>query len=100
MENHPLNSKLEFGLYITVFVIGVLLVIGSYFLYSSDQEFAKDLLLNLGANMTVLTLVFSIYKFFSGRSRVPPELRGKLSEFASPSRMSSTRDYDDENPNG
>lgn len=86
-----LNKKaiIEFSLYFSILVVGVVLIAISYY----QTDFVQDLLLNLGSNMTVITIVFLISKIFSERSKVPPELQGKLSDMASPSPGSVERKY-------
>jgi hypothetical protein len=84
---------LEYGLYLVIFILGVILIVISY----HSHDFVQDLFLNLGSNMAVITIVFFFSKIFSERSRVPPELRGKLSELASPRPGSVERGYRDGN---
>lgn len=88
-----LNKKaiIEFSLYFFILAVGVASIVISYY----QKSFVQTLLLNLGSNMTVITIVFLISKVFSERSKVPPELRGKLSDMASPSPGSVERKYHD-----
>jgi len=88
-----LNKKaiIEFSLYFFILAIGVVLIVISYY----RTGFIQALLLNLGSNMAVITIIFLISKVFSERSKVPPELRGKLSDMASPSPGNAERNYPD-----
>lgn len=83
------KAFLELGLYLVIFFLGLTLILISY----CSQGFVQDLLLSLGSDMAVVTIVFGISKIFSERSRVPPELRGKLSKLASPRPGSVERRY-------
>jgi len=94
MDNKSLPAKLELGLYVSVFLIGVFCIWGAYKIHGNvDYDFYYDLLLGLGTNMTVVTIVFGIYKFFNSQSKVPDYLRGRLSDMASHDPGTIKRNY-------
>jgi hypothetical protein len=101
MNEKTPSSGIEFALYISVFVLGILCIVGSYCirLITTDPfPFYYNLLSGLGTNMVVVTIVFGIYKFFSGKSKIPEELREKLADRASPAPKKTKRDYTDVRP--
>ena len=94
MENKSLPRNLENALYLVVFLTGVACIGWSYLIRDvAAYKFSYDLLLNLGSDMTVVTIVFGIYKFFNSRSKVPEHLRGRLSSMASPDPGTIRRKY-------
>lgn len=96
MDNKDVHSIQENNLYKTILILGIVFVVIAYFLKDPNITFFHNLLLNLGCNMIVVSLVFMIYRMFNRASRVPDEYRDKLSEFASPAPRKAQRKYRDE----
>ena len=67
------DPRVETLLYVIVVVVGASLIIVSSY---QVESFTQGLLLNLGTDMTVVTIVFLIFKFF-GRG-MPPSMVAPL----------------------
>ena len=96
MTDKSSTSKIEILLYVSVLVLGAICILVAYCirLITTDPfPFYFNLLLNGGINMVVVTIVFGIYKFFSGRAKVPEDLREKLADRASPVPKRTQREY-------
>lgn len=52
--------------------------------------------MSIGTNLGAVTIVFLVFKAFNERSRVPDELRNKLTEHASVTSRSIQRQYEED----
>lgn len=109
--------KYKWAIYIIIMIIGISLIVISALI---ETGFIRDLLLNLGSNLVVVTLLFAIFEAseldrfeklgleqsriegidtsgegkLEEKSDIPQELRGILTKRASSNLGSPSRDYD------
>ena len=86
------RARKELLLYLTIFTVGIGLVITSFFL----KTFAQNLLLSLGSNMMVVTLVFIIQWAFRSTAIVSADIRDKYADRAAPIPRGTQREFSDD----